>query len=122
METLPPFKRGDTFSLGCVSKDSDGEPEDLTNVTIRAQVRLQGSRLSPEPVFVAELTVDKANQTTNKGEFALTALPAVTKLWQGGSEDKPVIHIADIQKDVAGVVISSETFAVPVIKDVTHDD
>jgi hypothetical protein len=122
MQTLPPFKRGDTFSLGCLAKDAGGVPEDLSNITLRAQIRRQGTRLAPEPVFVAELTVDKANQSTHKGEFSLTALPAVTKLWQSGLEATPVMHVVDIQKDVAGVVISSETFAVPVIKDVTYDD
>lgn len=122
MQTLPPFKRGDTLQIGCLAKDADGEPEDLSNVTIRAQIRLAGTRLAPEPVFVAELQVSKSNQSTHRGEFSLTALPAVTKAWSAGLEDKPAMHVIDIQEDVSGVVVSSETFALPVIKDVTYDD
>jgi hypothetical protein len=120
MQSLVPFKRGDTLQLGCISKDVAGEPEDLTNIIIRSQVRRAGTRLAPEPVFVAELQVAKSNQSTHKGEFSLTALPAVTKLWEAGTEDKPVLHVVDIEKEVGGVVVSSETFAIPVIKDVTH--
>lgn len=122
MKTLPPFKRGDTFSLGCLAKDDDGEPENLTSVTLRAQIRRQGTRLAPEPVFVAELTVTKANQTTTPGGFAVYAAPALTEDWEAGTEDAPVLHVVDIQKTVGAQVASSETFLVPVIKDVTRDD
>lgn len=122
MQTLPPFKRGDTFQLGCLAKDADGEPEDLANVTVRAQVRLPGTKFSPEPTFVAELQVSKANQSTHRGEFSLTALPAVTKGWTAGPDSNPVLHIVDIEKSLSGVVVSSETFAVPVILDVTYGD
>lgn len=122
MQTLPPFKRGDTFQIGCLAKDAAGEPEDLSTIAIRSQIRLAGTRLSPEPIFVAELQVSKANQSTGRGQFSLTALPAITKLWSAGTEEEPTMHVMDIQKEVGGVVISSETFAVPVIKDVTYDD
>lgn len=120
MQTLPLFKRGDTLQLGCLSKDVSGAPEDLTSITIRSQIRRVGTRLAPEPVFVAELQVSKSNQSTHKGEFSLTALPAITKLWEAGPDDKPVLHVVDIEKEVGGVVVSSETFAVPVIRDVTY--
>lgn len=118
MQTLPPFKRGDTFQLGCLAKDADGEPENLTNVTLRAQIRRKGTRLAPEPVFVAELEVTKGAEL---GEFSLVADESVTSLWEAGTEEAPVLHVVDIQKTVSGVVSSSETFEVPVVKDVTYD-
>lgn len=121
MQTLPPFKRGDTLQIGCLAKDTDGEPEDLSNVTIRAQIRRKGTRLAPEPVFVAELDVSKADQSLYKGQFSLSADETVTSLWEAGLESAPVLHVVDIQKTVSGVVSSSETFEVPVVKDVTYD-
>lgn len=117
MQTLPPFKRGDTFQLGCLAKDADGEPEDLTNVTLRAQIRRKGTRLAPEPVFVAELEVTKGAEP---GEFSLAS--DTTDEWEAGSEEEPMMHVIDIQKTLGTAITSSETFMVPVIKDVTRDD
>lgn len=108
MKTLPPLKRGDTFQLGCLAKDSDGQPEDLSGVTLRAQARaaLSGA-------LVAELTVSKPDQTTYPGEFAISA--GDTTAW-------PIsMLLIDIELRVGLAVVSSETMRLTVLEDVTHD-
>ena len=121
MQSVPPIKRGDTFALGCLALRGDGTPEDLSAIDLRAQIRLPGTRFSPEPVIVDELVVTKSDQTTSPGEFALHASPDRTALWKAGDEVTPVVHLVDIQKSIGTMVISSETFGVPVVRDITHD-
>jgi hypothetical protein len=108
MKTLPPFKRGDTFQLGCLAKDSDGQPENLDNVTLRAQAR---SALSGQ--LVAELAVGKTDQSTHPGEFAISAVS--TDAWPLG------VMLIDIEQRVGQAVASTETLKLTVIEDVTHD-
>lgn len=108
MSTLPDFKRGDTFSLGCIKRDSDGAPENLTNVTIAAQVRDSGDTLLGTAVAA------KANQTTSPGEFSLTVDSTVTATWDLGR------CYIDVEFSVGGAVTSSETMTFKTIKDITH--
>lgn len=99
------FKRGDTFVLdGAVSEA--GTPIDLTNWTIRAQVRM-GTQLLAELDIVY---VDRA-----AGAYRILAAPAVTSTW-------PVNKLqADVEYTTAtGQVISTETFEVDCQMDVTH--
>jgi len=108
MKTLPPFKRGDTFQLGCLARDADGQPEDLTGVTLRAQVRLASSG-----DLVAELQIGLADQTTAPGQFAISALD--TAAWPIGA------LLIDIEQRTGQAIVSSETLRLPVLEDVTHD-
>lgn len=108
MKNLPPLKRGDTFQLGCLAKDSAGQPEDLTSVTLRAQARLASSGQ-----LVAELTVGKADQATHPGEFAISATS--TEGWPIGA------LLIDVEQQVGQAVASTETLKLPIIEDVTHD-
>lgn len=107
MQTLTPFKRGDAFQLGATAKDAAGVTIDLTLVTIRSQVRTAAAAL------VAELLVSKANQTTDKGEFALSCVD--TTAWPPG------YLVIDIEQRVGAGITSSETMRLPVLEDVTHD-
>lgn len=103
---LSPIKRGDTFTLACTYKQN-GVVYDVTNFTIRSQVRYSTGAL------VAELTVTKADQTTNPGVFVLAAADPM---------DWPVkILSCDIQfSDGDGVVRSTQTFQIPVVEDITQ--
>lgn len=108
MKTLPALKRGDTFQLGCLSKDSAGQPESLTNITLRAQAR---SALSGQ--LVSELTVGKADQAANPGQFSISATH---------TDDWPVgMLLIDIERRVGQAVASTETLKLTVLEDVTHD-
>ena len=102
------MKRGDTFQLGCLAKDSDGQPEGLSGVTLRAQARaaLSGA-------LVAELTVSKSDQTTHPGEFSISAIS--TDAWPIG------MLLIDIEQRVGQAVASTETLKLTIIEDVTHD-
>ena len=102
MITLPPVKRGDSFQLVGVYYVG-GQPVDLTDIDIRAQVRSSTGEL------VQELEVLKGSEV---GSFVLDA----------GIIDWPVdVLQCDIQFDDAGTVHSTETFLIPVKRDVTHD-
>ncbi len=110
MKTLPPLKRGDTFQLGGIARDSDGEPEDLAAVTLRAQARLAATGQ-----LLAELEVSKSDQVTHPGEFSISASAAITETW-------PVtLLLIDIEQRVGSEVASSETLRLTIIEDVTHD-
>ena len=109
MAELPDLKRGDTFQLGCLKLDSAGEPEDLTDITIAAQVRNGGDDL------ISDLVVSKADQTTHPGEFALTADAATTVDWEFGK------YFLDAQLTAGTEVVSSETLNFKVVKDITHE-
>lgn len=108
MQTLPPIKRGDTFLLGCVAKDSAGVPENLDDVTLKAQAR----KCDAAGTLVADLTITKANQTTHAGQFSISA---DTSLWP---LDALVI---DIQTHVGTVQATSETMEITVMQEVTRD-
>lgn len=108
MKILPPLKRGDTFQLGCLAKDADGQPESLDGVTLRSQAR---SALSGQ--LIAELTVSKADQVAHPGQFSIGA--ADTSSW-------PVAPLLiDVELRVGQAVTSTETIRLPIIEDVTHD-
>jgi hypothetical protein len=106
---LPGLKRGNTFQLGCLKLNSAGEPEDLTSITIAAQIRNGSDDL------IADLVVSKADQTTNPGEFALTADAGDTVDWELGR------YYLDAQLTAGTEVVSSETLNFKVVKDITHE-
>ena len=106
---LSPVKQGDTFTLGCTYREN-GIAVDITNFTIRAQLRDSTGDL------VLELPVAKANQTTNPGVFVLGA----------NTPPNPAFPIDELQCDIQfsdseDVVRSTQTFFVPIVEDVTHD-
>ena len=109
MPLMPPLKRGDALLWSCVSVDDNNVPEDLTDITVRAQVRVSSSKK-----LVAELIVSKANQTTNPGEFEI--FYNNTKTWPIGT------LLCDIEYTSNGVVSSSDTIEISLIGDITHDD
>ena len=109
MVDRPDLKRGDTFSLGCLKKDSDGDPENLSSTTITCQIR------DGNDTLIATVTVDKSNQSTAPGEFSITVAADTTKAWELSR------YLLDIQFSVGSEVISSETARFKVVKDITHD-
>ncbi len=110
MKTLPPLKRGDTFQLGGIAKDSDGTPENLAGITLRAQ-----ARVAITGQLLAELTVSKSDQVEHPGEFSISALAAVTAQWPA------TMLLIDIEQRVGSEVASSETLRLNIVEDVTHD-
>ena len=104
--TIQPIKRGDSFLMACVYKE-DGVPYDVTNFTIRSQVRNSSDAL------VQELTVNKADQSTDPGAFVLAA---------GVIDDWPIDLLrCDIEFSEGATVRSTQTFMIPVVEDVTRD-
>lgn len=101
---LPPFKRGDSFVLACTYKQ-DGVAASVALYTIKAQLRDSSGQL------VHELSVSKANQTTNPGVFSLVG--GATGAW-------PLdILRCDIQFSEGDTVRSTQTFTVEVIEGIT---
>lgn len=99
------FKRGDTFIVQGQATVND-VAQNLTGWTIASQVRNGSSLLST-------LTLTWIDQST--GVYKLTALPAATATW-------PTKMLAcDIQyTTAAGQVISTETFGINCLADVTQ--
>lgn len=78
---------------------------DISGWEITSQIRLRDK-------LINDLTVDMANAVI--GKFALKMGNTLTQLW------KPYEHLVDIQFSRVAGKISSETFIVDVVKDVTY--
>lgn len=105
MKALPDFKRGDSFALACVYK-VDGIASSIVGKTITSQIRTN------ELALVATLTAIPDNQSVNPGHFRLVG-PSTTS-W-------PVAGLrCDIQIVEAGVIVSTDTFLVPIVQDITQ--
>jgi hypothetical protein len=105
MISLPPLKRGDTFYIGCVSKDSTSELNDLTNIQVRSQVRSAATKK-----LIADLPIVKLDQTEYPGQFSITS---PTDTWPIGT------CLLDFELKRESTVISSDTVELPIIKDIT---
>ncbi len=100
MQTIP-FKRGDTFTLTC----STDQP--ISGYTIASQIRDKAYNL------VSTLTVSVL-QSTPTGIYTLSS-PTSTATWPIGDLE------CDIQyTNGSGVIISTETFIINVVRDVTR--
>jgi hypothetical protein len=99
-------KQGDTLDW-VINLTDTGSPVDLTDWSIRAQIR-QGDTL----IFNLTVTVvDAAN-----GLFRLSATAAQTDTWSAGS------HSCDVEfTDDSSNVFSTETFNVVILEDISHD-
>lgn len=106
MQTIS-HKRGDTFTLGA-SWNVNGSLVDLSSYEIRSQVR------TPTGSLVESLLVAVADQETNTGEFTISASAAQTRAWPLAALE------CDIEFVLDDVVVSSETFGIDVVKDVTR--
>ena len=106
MITLPNFKRGDTWSLDCTYKRS-GTPTSIDAISIRSQIRKQ------DYTMITDLTVTKGDQATAPGSFKLTPKVTDTTTWPLGNA------ICDIEFTMNGTVISTETFTLPIVEEVT---
>ena len=104
MENILDFKRGDTFELGGQALDSHNNPVDLTNYTIKAQVR-------DKQKLVGDAVVTKV--VAENGEYK--ARINNTILW-------PVKRLSyDVQFiDSAGYIESTETIIINCIEDVSQ--
>lgn len=103
------LKRGDTLVRRCLHRDAEQEPINLTNYTIRSQIR------TVDGALIGELGITKLDQSTHTGQFDLTANATATKNWPVG------LHQCDIQYTNAGITQSTMTFKFEIIKDVTRD-
>lgn len=103
---IQPIKRGDSFLMACVYK-VDSVAADVTNYTIRSQVRDSSNEL------IEELVVTKADQSTDPGKFVLSA---------GIIDEWPIDLLrCDIEFSEGDTVRSTQTFMIPVVEDVTRD-
>jgi len=104
MNTLSEFKRGDTFLLACVYK-VDGEPAPIDNLTIASQIRQANGAL------VATMAVEADD--LNPARFFLTP-DTETTTW-------PLDLLqCDVEITDDEFVRSSQTFFIPVVKDITR--
>ena len=105
MISLPPLKRGDTFYIGCISKDSTGELNDLTNIQVRSQVRSAATKK-----LIADLPIVKLDQAEYPGQFSISV---ATNDWPIGT------CLLDFELSLESVVISSDTIELQIVRDIT---
>jgi len=105
MVSLPPLKRGDTFYIGCASKDSTGEPNDLTNIQIRSQIRSAATKK-----LITDLPIVKLDQDEYRGQFSISV---ATNDWPIGT------CLLDFELSREGIVISSDTIELQIVRDIT---
>ena len=105
-----PFKRGDTFAATCTYKQA-GVAVPITTQEIKSQLRTESGKL----VCDFLVTVNP-NQTTYPGQFTLTlANPALTETFPA-----PADLFCDIQVKQNGSIISTSTFIIPTVMDITR--
>ncbi len=106
MIILPFVKTGDSFALSVTISDANGLPEDITAWTVKMQGR------SASAATVADFEFTKTAPAAGRGEFS--AAPAVTANW-------PIeAMLLDIEvRTPTGRVHSTETFRLPVERDIT---
>lgn len=98
-------KRGDTLEW-VVTLTQNGTAVDISDWTIKSQIR-------QETTLIAEFTVIKIDSAA--GQFSLSATAAQTASWSLGS------HSVDIEfTDGTGYVVSSQTFTLQLVKDITY--
>ena len=107
MQKLPPFKAGDTFSLSCIYKDDAGNPASMSAFTITSQIRtLSGLTLVADLVCIPD--------NVNVGHFVLVPTNSNTFTW-------PIAQcVCDIKITQGTTIVSSDTFLIPVIQEVTQ--
>lgn len=110
-------KRGDTFDIQCTYKDTSGAALDLTNYTIKSQIRKNSllvqnsSQSSTGDSLVSECVVLKLNQSTKLGQYTLHVLD--TKNWPLGNLSW------DIQYSFDSAIVSTNMITINVIAGVT---
>lgn len=100
-------KRGDTLAFIARRKNADGTPRTGEAAKLRSQVR------TPKGLLLAELVVTEVDPP---GDYLFQVGALITKDWPVGTHD------CDIQFKDGDTVISSTTFNIVVVKDVTRDE
>lgn len=105
-----PFKRGSTWRVSGVLRDSDGALVNLTGWAVASKLR------TPAGVEVASLSCTvHADQVGHRGEFEVFAAAAATALWPLGAARW------DIRlTDAGGDVTHTKTVAVTIEEPVTR--
>lgn len=99
------IKRGDTFFVVCTYTDSNNNPLNLLQISIKSQIRDVKNQL------ISELIVEKLDQEEFTGKFSL----------KSDTDSWPVGELKwDIQYTSSGNVSSSDTIKINVIPDVTN--
>ena len=102
-------KRGDTLSLTCTWKDPTGTAIDLTGYTVESQVRAVN--------FVDNLLVTVTDATN--GQFTISATATSTANWPSTNSAASRLF-CDVQFTTGSVVVSTETFQIVVLEDITQ--
>lgn len=101
------IKRGDTFSRQCIFYNDNVNPTDLTNYTIKSQIR------STIGTLISELDIEIRDQSNHVGVFIISCDD--TSLWPLGS------HEFDISYSFSGTIVHTETVTISVLRSVTQN-
>ena len=104
------IKRGDTFAFYANMTDELGQPLITDIANLRSQIR------DKKHVLIEELTIAA---TGAAGQYLFTATDTNIWLPQGYSSRSLIM---DIEMSTGGIISSSETINIEVIKDVTYNE
>lgn len=99
------FKQGDTYIVSCQLTDNDDQPINITNFTIRSQVR------TPTDDLIAELTITKTDSELGMFDMEETD----TQSWPVGCQFQDIEYT-----DGDGIIVSTQTFKIDVQQDITQ--
>ena len=103
MATLNPHKRGDTFKIvNCQLLDENNDPRDLTDISIRSQLRNVRDQVIVEFQVV-------------KNQFAYDLIAPSTEEWPIGMAYMDVEYT-----ESNGTVFSTETIEMQIVRDITR--
>ena len=102
------FKRGDTFILYCQLTEDDGTPISLQNWDVKSKIRKVNKDLIATLDYV---TIDIPN-----GRFKLRTTSDTSK-WPIGQHFCDIEYTTDTDR-----VMSTQTFIIDVVEDITYED
>jgi len=102
------IKKGDTFAFYANITDELGQPLITDIANLRSQIR------DKKHVLIEELTIAA---TGTAGQYLFTATDTNVWLPQGYSSKSLIM---DIEMNTGGIISSSDTIEIEVIKDVTY--
>jgi hypothetical protein len=105
-----PFKRGDTFSATCIYKVDD-VPQPISTQQIASQLRTEAGKLISNLL----VTIDP-DQEENIGKFTLT----LEDPSESANFPAPTNMYCDIQVTDNGMIVSTSTFIIPTLVDITR--
>jgi hypothetical protein len=110
-------KRGDTFRRVFAYLDSEGDAVNLTDCTARFAAKAKEDAEGPKVIWAPAVLTEPAGEIAINGPLGLVTIAVSAELMAAVD---PGVYLADIEVTwPSGDVMSTETFAIKVLPDIT---